>query len=276
MAAADVLPQLSPITDVTMGEDEIICCSEDTVVIVPQALQYQVLLRNMALLRVIAHSADERAVKPTIYPTGNHHGGNVMTFLVPPGIKWVMDDGILSMLQPPPSPPNAHNAKKRAKAARNTELLGRYLLQRGFPLIGKGRYTLAFLITENKVAKVARYCQSVDHIKYQHHRRERNMDVRHYQDHPAAFACTTYHSVMPVLPDSNSSSWFAYCAWRHDLYVQELVTPLARAPDFLSPSFSETYGNWRRVLQMRAANPLTPFNQWGLTDSNMLVCYDYH
>ena len=255
-------PPPSPPADVCMVQmepDEVICTSEDTTVIETAPINY--------------------AMRPTSYPGGDHSLLKAVSHLfttTPHHIDWAMDDERLSALQPPPSPPHgAHCALKRKECYLYTEVLGKYLIERGFPLIGIGRYTLAFLLTENKVAKVARYCRSVDPAMYEYHRHERNLDVRHYQNHPAAFACTTYHLVMPVLPGKNRS-WFDYTAWRHDLYVQELIRPLARKPDFHAPSFMETYPNWRRVIEMLNANPLTPFNQWGLTDSNMLVGYDYH
>lgn len=238
---------------VLMEPDEVICSSEDTIIIETAAINY--------------------AAKATNYPKGDHSFLNATSLLLSLRMDWAMDDDRFSALQPPLWPHGAHSAKERKRCYAKTEILGKYLIERGFPLIGIGRFTLAFLITENKVAKVARYCRTVDPEQYEHHRRERNLDVRHYQNHPAAFACTTFHLVLPVFPGKNS--WFEYTAWRHDLYLQELIRPLAHAPDFHSRSFQETYPNWRRVIEMLNANPNTPFKQWGLTDSNMLVCYDY-
>lgn len=60
----------------------------------------------------------------------------------------------LYWLPPPPSSPNDLNP---AIWGKNTDEFGKYLIERGFPLIGKGKWTLCFWLTEDLVAKVPRY-----------------------------------------------------------------------------------------------------------------------
>lgn len=165
--------------------------------------------------------------------------------------------------QPPvgiPAGLRVHNAKRHYAA---TESIGRYLIDRGYPLIGVGTSTLAFLIEQDKVAKVARYCREKNRIVFEQHRHQRNLDVLHSLHHPDAFADTRYHWVQ--LNDAvHAPYWYFF----HEVYIQMLVVPIAR------PAFHR-YVNWQAITAMTSANPQTKFDQWGETDDGRLLCYDY-
>lgn len=71
----------------------------------------------------------------------------------------------------------------------DTEDIGKYLIERGFPIIGDGSHSITFLITPTWVAKVARYGWHTS--RNQHtlkHFQERNLDLTMYQAYPKVFA----------------------------------------------------------------------------------------
>lgn len=144
----------------------------------------------------------------------------------------------------------------------NIELIGRYLIERGFPIIGTGSTTVVIQISDTHVAKVARYCRSVNKLMWERHTYQRNLDVLHSRHYPECFADTKACSVMP-----QHNPYFAFYV---DIYVQELVKPVRwDKPDY-SP-----YRNYVAILDMLEKNKQTQFKQWGLTLDERLVCYDY-
>jgi hypothetical protein len=144
------------------------------------------------------------------------------------------------------------------------ELIGRYLIERRFPIIGVGSTTVAIQISDTHVAKVARYCHSRDRRKWEAHTYQRNLDVLHSRNYPECFADTKARSVMP-----QHNPYFAFYV---DIYVQELVKPVRVKND---ADFSP-YPNHAAILHMKEMNQQTQFLQWGLTlDDKRLVCYDY-
>ncbi len=149
-----------------------------------------------------------------------------------------------------------------------TEHIGRYLILRGFPIInksGSGSGTLVFRISKDRVAKVSRYDRAVDHVKWERHRRERNLDVLLSRAYPQCFAKTTYHWVTPQED--------ALLEFRHEVYIQELLNPLLKKPDAVD--WFMRYPNGNEIHQMIDQNRGTKFNQWGFTLDGRLVCYDY-
>ncbi len=167
----------------------------------------------------------------------------------------------------PPYPPD--HTRDPSGYYEATELMGKYLIQRAFPLIGVGESTLVFLIGAASVAKVARYDQSVNKKLYDSHCDQRNLDVFHYRDHPLAFAATKYQWITP--------QHHPYWQFSQPVYVQELLTP--KPPGWSLPAnFSskpKKYPNWREIQLMIYRNPNTSFNQWGVRASGEVVCYDY-
>jgi hypothetical protein len=87
---------------------------------------------------------------------------------------------------PPVAPAGALNADAYLE---DTEEIGKILIARGFPLIGHGKHTLTFLLTNDWVAKVARYGwdRSRDHFTIRHFR-ERNLDLSMSTAYPTCFA----------------------------------------------------------------------------------------
>jgi hypothetical protein len=152
----------------------------------------------------------------------------------------------------------------------NTEPIGRYLIRRGFPIInksGSGSCTLAFRISDTKVAKVARFDRSVNLKEWHRHRRERNYDVLLFEAHPKCFAKTTYHWVTPQDTKFPSA--------RQEIYIQELLEPVTRL-NTDTPGWEARYANAKEIGEMIAKNPGIKFRQWGKTLDKRLVCYDYH
>lgn len=138
-----------------------------------------------------------------------------------------------------------------------TEPLGVYFIKRGFPLIGKGRYSLVFLLTGTYVAKVAKY--RADHkdkgYLYEEHIRERNNDVALYRDYPTTNAETRYVRVNVEEP--------AYATYQ--LYIQERLS----APFYhggLDPDEAARDENGYMITAMVVRNRgVHEMNQWGTT-----------
>jgi len=88
-------------------------------------------------------------------------------------------------------PPPAASVYDAVRHYDRTEALGIYLIARGFPIIGEGRHTLVFLLTDRYVAKVARWDLGRGHDDlYFKHLEERNLDLAMARDYPACFART--------------------------------------------------------------------------------------
>ncbi len=138
-----------------------------------------------------------------------------------------------------------------------TEPLGVYLIQRGFPLIGKGRYSLVFLLNGTYVAKVAKY--RAEHkdkgYLYEEHIRERNIDVALYRDYPTTNAETRYVRVNVEEP--------LYTTYQ--LYIQELLS----APFYhggLDPDeVSRDENAWMIAAMLVRNQGAHEMNQWGTT-----------
>lgn len=138
-----------------------------------------------------------------------------------------------------------------------TEPIGVYLIQRGFPLIGKGRYSLVFLLNDTYVAKVAKY--RAEHkdkgYLYGEHVRERNIDVALYRDYPTTNAETRYVRVNVEEP--------LYTTYH--LYIQELLS----APFYhggLDPDeVSRDENAWMIAAMLVRNQGAHEMNQWGTT-----------
>lgn len=158
----------------------------------------------------------------------------------------------------------------------DTGAIGKYLIERKFPLIGAGSHTLVFLIEKDKVAKVARYALEEKRWAFRAHRKERSLDVMHFNNHPHAFAGSWYYWVkIPVPADLGITKEEA---WFDELFVQERVLPLGRR----IPNHG-SYSNAQEILVMRNRNLHTSFDQWGVKNDGetqmrkqTLLCFDYH
>lgn len=106
-------------------------------------------------------------------------------------------------------PPPASRTDYFAGAFYNkTEDFGKYLIRRGFPLIGRGAGTLCFLLTDELVAKVAHY----DDERGKEHYNERNRDLLMTARHPAAFAETQ----LMLFSDEDANTYKVYVQERLD------------------------------------------------------------
>lgn len=93
-----------------------------------------------------------------------------------------------------------------------TERIGKYLIDRGFPCIGRGSGTLVFLLTDTLVGKVSRYGGSDvtrDSAPARKHTSERKRDLCMAIRYPTCFAATEI--IVVTLSDGSA----------HDLTVQE-------------------------------------------------------
>lgn len=87
-----------------------------------------------------------------------------------------------------------------------TEPIGKYLIRRGFPLIGHGSATLAFLLTEDLVARVALYAYGsvigndglANDTLTKKHYYERTRDIAMHTLYPTCYA---YSTVMMFVAD---------------------------------------------------------------------------
>lgn len=90
----------------------------------------------------------------------------------------------------PPSP-TVHERVLRVTQTHEhcTEEIGRYFIKRGFPFIGEGSATLCFLLTEDLVAKVARYTYGITDVRVtEKHFYERNRDLAMHTFFPNGYA----------------------------------------------------------------------------------------
>ena len=147
---------------------------------------------------------------------------------------------------------------KDAERYRNkTEPLGVYLIERGFPLIGKGRHTLVFLLSATYVARVAKY--RADHKEnghlYDEHVRERNLDVAFYRDYPTCSAETRYVRVN-LLEKTYESCY---------MYVQERLTRPFYHGGLDPDEVRRDENGWMIAAMIVRNQGAYNINQWGLT-----------
>ena len=149
---------------------------------------------------------------------------------------------------------------KDAERYRNkTEPLGVYLIERGFPLIGKGRHTLVFLLNATYVAKVAKY--RADHKEkgclhmYEKHISERNLDVAFYRDYPTCSAETRYVRVN-LLEKTYESCY---------MYVQERLTRPFYHGGLDPDEVRRDENGWMIAAMIVRNQGAYNINQWGLT-----------
>lgn len=231
------------------------------------SLEFTISPSQPASQRSQRHTKDangNRIVVPneTTYPDGPHSELNALILLVRrSSAPWIIPDFTSAI--PTYSEPVKYNPWDYWQ---QTEIMGKYLIERGFPVIGTGQSTLVFLIAEDKVAKVALYDRSVDAVEFERHRKQRNLDVLHSRNYPLCFAATAYHQMKPE-HDITLWTWGFF----EEIYIQERVKPVEVNTDDFSP-----YPNSEAILEMLDKNKNTKFNQWGLTPDGRLVCYDYY
>jgi hypothetical protein len=211
----------------------------------------------------------ENAALRTLVPSDPDHHIN----LIGPMDEGWMNDRIYD-LSPPIAPPGmtVHDAKSQAHLYNNTEIIGRFLIKRGFPLIGKGSTTLVFLLTDTTVAKVAKYREDVNPSRFRQHRKQRKQDVLLHRDYPSCFAETRFKRVDIAPPHQTfrtniddkviiiKGRW-SYFGWYQDLYVQELVQPLVS----ISSESIYAHPNYYLLSQMINRNRHLLLHQWGMT-----------
>jgi hypothetical protein len=134
-----------------------------------------------------------------------------------------------------------------------TESLGVYLIARGFSIIGEGRHTIVFALSDRYVAKVAKWDIGKGHDElYFKHLEERNRDLAMSRDYPACFARTELV--------------YTYTPGTYRMYVQErLVTP-ASLMHGLDAEQLKSLPNRYAIQCMCDNNKDVQFKQWGWAD----------
>jgi len=205
-----------------------------------------------------SQATPENEALRTLVPTDPNHYINTIG---PMDEGWITSDSLLD-LRPPVAPPGMRVLDTRSQEHfyKNTETLGRFLIRRGFPLIGQGSSTLVFLLTQNTVAKVAKYRIDVNANRFRMHRAQRNQDVLLSRDYPSCFAETRYKRVNIAPPTDDKSHW-SYFGWFHDLYIQELLQPIRS----ISSAAIGAHPNAHLISQMINRNRHLLLHQWGMT-----------
>lgn len=187
----------------------------------------------------------------------------------------------------PPSGALLRGTKATSASLRqDTEEIGKYLIDRGFPLIGKGSATLVFLLDEHWVAKVARYgWESKRNQLTVKHFQERNRDLMMHATYPTCFAESrlTYVHTTRNEYDPADGAWIRTVVEPHRLYVQErLYGPFTY--EGLDEEQIDSQVDNADVLREFIRNHPDPnpasrsstiLKQWAYTKKGVLVCFDY-
>jgi hypothetical protein len=208
----------------------------------------------------------------------------------------------LWLLEPPVG---GVKGKATAWLYQDTEPIGKYLIGRGFPLLGAGSATLTFQLTERWVAKVARYGWDSRNNKLTvRHFQERNRDLMMCAEYPSCFAESrlTFVNIIENEYSHVDGSWQRTVVVPHRLYVQELL----QAPFIYEGLDDEQIDNNENACMLREfirnhpdpnprSNSPTILKQWAWTrrkkmetalceggsgvqhelDIEWLVCFDY-
>ena len=171
----------------------------------------------------------------------------------------------LWQLQPPTTTGRVLNPRPFYE---NTEDIGQYLIQRGFPIIGDGSHSITFLISDRWVAKVARYGW---HTKQNQHTlkhfQERNLDLAMYSAYPKVFAQSR---LVFVSGDKEGITYRLYLQER--LYGPFIYGGLDTNDINASP--------FNRASIAETLDKETNLKQWAWTSergqrNRMLKCFDY-
>lgn len=165
------------------------------------------------------------------------------------------------------------------------EEIGKYLVDRGFPLLGVGSVTLTFLLTPDWVAKVARYgWDSGCNASTVRHFQERNRDLMMHATYPTCFAESRLaHVPLPRHDRLEDGTWWRTIVEDRRLYIQErLYGPFIY--EGLDEEHIESQADNAHVLREFIRNHPDPnpvstsptiLKQWAYTKAGKLVCFDY-
>ena len=164
-------------------------------------------------------------------------------------------------ISPPASTPDCLSKARRYYA--DTEDVGKYLIERGFPVLGDGQQSITFLLSEHWVAKVARYgWDSSRNDRTVRHFHERNLDLAMYSAYPKVFAQSRLVFV------SGDKEGITY-----RLYVQErLYGPFIYGTLHAGDIRKSVY-NRASIVDILEREP--SLRQWAWTKSGVLKCFDY-
>ena len=164
-------------------------------------------------------------------------------------------------LSPPPSPPDCLSKARRYYA--DTEDIGKYLIERGFPVLGDGQQSITFLLSDHWVAKVARYgWHTSRNDRTVRHFHERNLDLAMYTAYPKVFAQSR---LVFVSGDKEGITYRLYVQER--LYGPFIYGTLHAGDVRKSPT------NRATIVELLEREP--SLRQWAWTRGGVLKCFDY-
>jgi len=188
----------------------------------------------------------------------------------------------------PPTPDDALPARARDPAPfyQDTDPVGRYLIKRGFPLIGTGSCTLTFLLTKELVAKVPLYCINTNRALYEQHRSDNNYIIELYQHWPTCVARTRllFARLEPSLREEDDVAWSTsntsvqehpvFSPYHFSFYVQERLRSETISDQPLDLDKLKHDKNIYTLAQMHIHNPPgTQFKQWARSYPKTMSTY---
>jgi len=164
-------------------------------------------------------------------------------------------------LSPPASTPDSLSKARRYYA--DTEDIGKYLIERGFPVLGDGQQSITFLLSDHWVAKVARYgWHTSRNDRTVRHFHERNLDLAMYTAYPKVFAQSR---LVFVSGDKEGITYRLYVQER--LYGPFIYGTLHAGDVRKSPT------NRATIVELLEREP--SLRQWAWTRGGVLKCFDY-
>lgn len=163
----------------------------------------------------------------------------------------------------PPAAPTPDCLSKARRYYADTEDVGKYLIERGFPVLGDGQQSITFLLSDHWVAKVARYgWHTPRNDRTVRHFHERNLDLAMYTAYPKVFAQSR---LVFVSGDKEGITYRLYVQER--LYGPFIYGTLHAGDVRKSPT------NRATIVELLEREP--SLRQWAWTRGGVLKCFDY-